>query len=798
MLGLPMNPFGLSHTEHGVRRSTRLRPETLSQFILALVAALLLLVTVYGSYVLVRHVHVADHARLVTTALLLNETVGELDRLRATADRVGGARQPVPQDEFRRRMRDAAVRLDTIADVTASRTDLPETTLRQLREDLRQAIEGTANPQAGGDTTRALVDTLNQAVPELNRVITRLHTDAQTSNMAHLRTLRRDHWMLVALLASLAGCGIVLILMAIRHGRLLSSAHTEVDALVDHLRETGAELRTQNARFEAALTNMSQALCVADSDQRIVVCNSRFNTLLGLTDIQTRPGTPVADLFEAAAENGQLDRATVAGILTQHRQLITAERPGGFTQETEDGRAVAVSHQAMPGGGWVATYEDVTDRRQAEARIRFMGRHDCLTRLPNRAALIERLASLPNDPRLDGEQLAVMTINLDHFRSFNDSMGHDAGDLLLKAAADRLRGTIRDSDFVARTGSDEFVVLRLSNQHPADAERLARQILAVMATPYEIDRQFMSVTASMGIAISAEQQTDPDLLLTHADTSLERAKAEGRGTYRFFDPEMDARVQMRRAMEHDLREALIHGDFRLAYQPIWDLAGDRVSGFEALLRWVHPARGVVSPGEFIPLAEELGLIGPIGAWAIQQACRDAAQWPAEIAVSVNLSAVQFQDDRLGAVIEQALADARLPPNRLILEITETVLLADDARTVATLHELRRRGIRISLDDFGTGYSSLRYLVSFPFDKLKIDQSFVRDMTTRADCWTIVSSIVSLAKQLGIATTAEGVETAEQLDLIRSIGCTEAQGFHFSQPESAQAIRRWFEPAALDP
>lgn len=771
------------------------RPETSSLLVLGLMVALMA-AAAYSAYLLVRHIQLADHARSVTTALTVTELSGEFNKLQESVEQSSAAGDPSARERLLQRLHAANNQLALLRGDPIKGIVQQEIALDGLADRLRQATGAAEEDlRQGGDTVAvtnlaALLRRMNQ---ELVRIGGQLHADARTANAEILSTLRRDHWVLVGIVTILVGCGLFLLALLARHKRLLSSARQEVDALVDHLRQTGADLRTQNARFQAALTNMSQALCVADSDQCVVVHNDRLNEMFGLDAALTRPGTPVAQVFAAIQEGGQLDRGTLTAVQSRQRTLIAAGQAGSFTLETSDGRAVAVSHQPMPGGGWVATYEDVTDRQKAHARIRFMALHDGLTGLPNRAALTEQLATLLRHLRRHQQQLAILTINLDHFRTINEALGHDAGDLLLQAAARRLRNAVRDSDFVARIGDDEFVVLQTSDQHPGDAELLARRLVGVLATPYEIDRQQAIVTASIGIAIATGTDTDPDLLLTHADTSLDRAKAEGRDTYRFFDPAVDARVQERRAMEHDLREAMARGDFMLLYQPIWDLTTNRVTGFEALLRWMHPDRGMISPGAFIPLAEELGLIGTIGTWVIGQACDDAAQWPDEFSVSVNLSAAQFLGDRLETIISQALADTGLSPRRLILEITETVLLRDDARIVATLHALRRRGIRIALDDFGTGYSSLSYLVSFPFDKLKIDQSFVRDIKTRPECRIIVHSILSLASELGIATTAEGVETAEQMELVRVAGCADAQGYHFARPEPANAIRRWFEP-----
>jgi diguanylate cyclase (GGDEF)-like protein len=445
----------------------------------------------------------------------------------------------------------------------------------------------------------------------------------------------------------------------------------------------------------------------------------------------------------------------------------------------------------MDQGGWVATYEDTTERRQTEARLHHLARHDGLTELPNRLALNEHLAALARLPGQPNGSVGIMTINVDNFRTINDAFGHEGGDKLLRSVAGRLRQAAPADAFIARVGSDEFVVVRAAAIDPADVGRLADRLLEEIAAPENVDGKATAITASIGIAIADEGPFDADLLLTHAENALHQAKAAGGGSFRFFDPDIDARMQSRRSMELDLRAALANQEFRLEYQPIWDVHAARVTGFEALLRWQHPTRGVVAPADFIPLAEERGLIGPIGTWVINQACQDAAAWPAHVSVSVNLSVMQFQDPGLEGLILEALAASGLPPSRLILEITESVPLRDDTRIATLLQALRERGIRIALDDFGTGYSSLSYLATFPFDKLKIDKSFVTELETRTDCRAIVASIVSLATRLGIAATAEGVESEASLALVGTMGCAEAQGFHFASPQPLDAIGRWF-------
>jgi diguanylate cyclase (GGDEF)-like protein/PAS domain S-box-containing protein len=439
---------------------------------------------------------------------------------------------------------------------------------------------------------------------------------------------------------------------------------------------------------------------------------------------------------------------------------------------------------------------DVTERKQAEARIAYMAHHDALTGLPNRVLFHERLADALARVRRagGGASLAVHCLDLDHFKSVNDTLGHPLGDLLLKAVAQRLRAALGEDALVARLGGDEFAVIQPIGQGgqsaglaPNEAGALASQLIAAVSATYEIQGHEVVIGASVGIAIAPGDGDAPDVLLRNADMALYRAKAEGRGTSHFFAPEMDRTIQARRQLELDLRKAFANGEFELYYQPLVNLGTNAVAGFEALLRWRHPERGMVSPGEFIPLAEEIGLIVPLGEWVLRAACAEAAKWPGDVKVAVNLSPAQFRSRGVVQAVMSALAHSRLAPARLELEITESVLLGETDANLATLHQLRAIGARISMDDFGTGYSSLSYLRSFPFDKIKIDRSFVREMVERPDCVAIIRAVAGLGASLGIATTAEGVETPEQLDRLRREGCTEVQGFLFSPPRPASEI-----------
>jgi len=389
------------------------------------------------------------------------------------------------------------------------------------------------------------------------------------------------------------------------------------------------------------------------------------------------------------------------------------------------------------------------------------------------------------------EIVAVHHLDLDQFKAVNDTFGHPAGDKLLKVVADRLRGLVRETDTIARMGGDEFVIVQAPIKDPAEATSLAERVIRLMSEPFDLDGHQAVIGASIGIAVGPGDGLRPDKLLRNADLALYRAKGDGRGTFRFFEPAMDLQMQTRRIMEQDLRKALPAGEFELYYQPVVNLASNEISGFEALIRWNHPKQGLVAPATFIPLAEEIGFIVPIGEWVIRQACATAAKWPANLHVAVNISAAQFRSPGLMQVIVGALAASGLHPTRLEIEITETVLLHNKEATLAVLHQLRALGIRIAMDDFGTGYSSLTYLQCFPFDKIKIDRSFVKDITENSGSLNIVRAVAALAKGMGMTATAEGVETGEQLDRITSEGCTEMQGFLFSRPLPASEIERLF-------
>ena len=435
----------------------------------------------------------------------------------------------------------------------------------------------------------------------------------------------------------------------------------------------------------------------------------------------------------------------------------------------------------------LAVIVDVTEQRKIEARVSFMAHHDALTGLPNRVLFLDELRRALSRVHRQGQPAAILCIDLDCFKDVNDTFGHPVGDVLLQQVSDRLRAALRDNDLVARLGGDEFSVIQRDLADAGEAGQLAERLIEVLSKPYDLNGQQVVIGASVGIALAPTDGESADDLLKNADMALYRAKDEGRGVFRYFQSEMDARMKARRQLEMELRAALIMGEFELYYQPFVSTETNAVTGFEALLRWKHPQRGMVSPLEFIPLAEEIGLITPIGEWVLRKACAEAATWPIHMRVAVNLSAVQFRGHKLTPVVASALASAGLRPDRLELEITESVLLRDSQANITTLHQLRELGVRISMDDFGTGYSSLSYLRSFPFDKIKIDQSFVRDMAANSGDAAIVRAVTGLGASLGISTTAEGVETLAQLEQLRAEGCTEVQGYFLGRPMPSSDI-----------
>ncbi len=560
-------------------------------------------------------------------------------------------------------------------------------------------------------------------------------------------------------------------------------------------RHVGRRLRSQDLLFDAALNNMVQGLVMFDSSARVVVCNQRFMQMYKLSPEVVKPGCTLHKLLEHRKEVGSF-----AGDPGQRCRTILDTIARGETaamvQETSDGRTIQVVNQPMPGGGWVSTHEDVTERKQAEAKIAYMAHHDELTNLPNRVRFHEKLKETLSLDR-EEKRVAVFYLDLDRFKKVNDTLGHAVGDHLLKTVAHRLRNCVREVDTVARLGGDEFAIIQPAIEQPRNAALLADRILDAVAAPYQIGGHEIIVSTSIGIAIAPDDGTEIDQLMKNADMALYGVKAVERGTYHFFAAEMDARMKARANMETDLRKALVNGEFELFYQPLINVQRNEVSCCEALLRWHHPQDGMISPAEFIPVAEDTGLIVPLGEWVLRKACADAAKWPDNVNVAVNVSTVQLKRQSLTQTVFTALAASGLPAHRLEIEITETVILEDSNQVRGTLHQLHELGVQIVMDDFGTGYSSLSYLRKFPFDKIKIkiDAFFIRGISDGGDCSTIAEAIVKMASTMKIATVVEGVETPQQLVKVREWGCTEMQGYLFSRPKPLEEILPMFAPRA---
>ena len=539
-------------------------------------------------------------------------------------------------------------------------------------------------------------------------------------------------------------------------------------------------LNTANFWLDAALANLSHGLCLFGADGCLKVFNRRFCDIFALPTVRVRAGMK---LYEVLAESS-LGKDTIGRLLDSARLRARTEPLGEQIFVLPQERQISTAHRPLVGGGWLATFEDVTERIEAQRKIAFMARHDALTGLPNRVLFGERVELAISAARR-GDSFALLCLDLDHFKQVNDTLGHPTGDDLLREVATRIRKHLNDRDTFARLGGDEFAIIKTQLEDASEAAVLANKILEALSSPFNLGNNKVGVTASIGISIAPDDGNEYDHLLKNADMALYRAKADGRNAIRFFQRGMDETLQARRLLEMDLREAVAKGELELHYQPVLSIAHPRMCGVEALVRWHHPTRGLVPPAEFIPLSEEIGLIAPIGEFVLHTACVDAMTWPSDITVAVNVSAAQLRNGDLVRKVVEALFVSGLPPHRLELEITESVLLEDNRLTLLTLQQIRELGVRISLDDFGTGYSSLSYLRSFPFDRLKIDQSFTRDAS--AGSRAIIRTIISLCSSLGMRTTGEGVETREQLEALVREGCDEAQGYFFSRPVSASRI-----------
>ena len=546
--------------------------------------------------------------------------------------------------------------------------------------------------------------------------------------------------------------------------------------------EQSRELARINMQFDAALSNMAQGLCMFDGEKRLLVWNERYANLYQLSPDLLKVGTPHEAIIADRVSRGLLKGETSTRQKLASLDQLPKDTASSRVDEFSDGRFILVTRQPMAEGGWLATHEDVTERRRAEAEIVHLARHDPLTGLANRAEFNARLDGACRRLKRSGGTVTVMMVDLDKFKSVNDTFGHPAGDQLLVEVGRRLRSTVRETDLVARLGGDEFAVIQEGGADPHEgAIALALRIISAISMPFDLNGNAASLGISIGIVLAPEHETDPEGLLKRADLALYDAKSNGRNDYRFFRNELLEVARTQRTAESELREAIEREDFELYYQPVVDAKTRTLCGVEALVRWRHPTRGLISPDKFVPLAETTGLIGPLGEWILHRACADAAAWPAHIKLAVNISAVQFKKGNLFEVMLRTLMETGFAPERLELEITETSLLENQEAHLTTIRQLKNLGISMALDDFGTGYSSVNYLANFPFDKIKIDKSFTQGVLGRRDCKAVVASTLALAQGLGTVTTAEGVETEEQLEYLRAAGVDLVQGYLFGRP-----------------
>jgi diguanylate cyclase (GGDEF)-like protein len=563
---------------------------------------------------------------------------------------------------------------------------------------------------------------------------------------------------------------------------------SEIARRTGELKTSRKALKLQNRRMAEALDSTGHAISIYDANRRLIFCNDKFLDLYRLPRRYGRPGTSFEDVLRGRiAANSHIgeDIETYVGA-----RLVLAENHVAATEVNtlNTGQVVSVTHQPLPDGGWVSTHKDITEFNRLQEELAHRAYHDALTGLPNRHLLQQRLAECVKEA--DGlGSFALLLVDLDGFKSINDTLGHAAGDKVLSEVAGRLEATVHSSGMAARMGGDEFAVVMDVGSVARDAQMLAVTLTEVGRVPFVIDGQTVDIAFSVGVAVAPGDGVTPDELLKNADLALYAAKAERRGSYRFFEPAMDKALRDRRRLERDLALALERGEFEIHYQPILNLKRQAFSGFEALLRWRHAEDGLIPPARFIPVAEETGLIVPIGEWVLREAIAEATTWPRDLRVAINVSSVQFQRGNIVPTIMNALGSGGLSPERVEIEITESVFFENSASNLDALRQLHALGLKIALDDFGTGFSALSYLLSYPFDKIKIDGAFVRAIDNAAGAQTIVRAIAEIGHGMGIVTTAEGVETAAQLRKVHAAGYTEAQGYLIAQPMVADAVHK---------
>jgi diguanylate cyclase (GGDEF)-like protein len=543
--------------------------------------------------------------------------------------------------------------------------------------------------------------------------------------------------------------------------------------------------RSARGHLDTALNNMTQGLMQYDSESRIVFFNRRYVEMYGLSLDVIKPGCLFRDVMQHRKATGSFEGDPTLFCDTVLNN-VREKRLTHTVLATTSGRLYQIVNQPLDDGGWVTTHEDVTELKRSEQQVEHLANYDALTGLPNRILFRAKLAHEIQQTQR-GDKFALLYLDIDEFKDINDSLGHPVGDEFLKQLAQRLQACVSTADFIARLGGDEFAIIQTSVGQTTEVEALVNRVHAAIREPFHCGGHQLSADASIGIAMAPADGRDIDQLIKHADLAMYEAKASGRRGFRFFVPRMDEVARARREMALDLRTAISRGEFELYYQPIVTIRDGTIGSCEALIRWQHPEKGLISPVDFIPVAEDTGLITEIGEWVLATACHEAASWPSHVKVAVNVSPVQFKSQVLTLRVMQALAASGLAASRLELEITEAVLIRDDDAALAVLHQLREIGVRIALDDFGTGFSSLSYLQRFPFDKIKIDRSFIKDLCNGGSS-SIVQAVVTIADSRNIVTIAEGVETQAQLDLLRTLGCTQMQGWLFSAARPASEIR----------
>jgi diguanylate cyclase (GGDEF)-like protein/PAS domain S-box-containing protein len=564
--------------------------------------------------------------------------------------------------------------------------------------------------------------------------------------------------------------------------------------ILDATRIKEAELAAKEAAIttrNSIVESLSQGLLMFDRDDKLTICNSHFLKLYPALASYVTPGTSYNDIIHAELDAKINPHAP--GLNTRDELVDRLVRHGEthlvYEREMANDRHILVTEYKTPEKETVVIYADISELKRRERKIKHLAHHDSLTGLPNRVVFREKLEEATSKAAQEKSTAAVLCLDLDRFKHVNDTLGHHVGDVLLQEVARRLQSVVRREDVACRLGGDEFAVIMPNVKSVDLPTSLAWRILDALSRPYTINDQTIISGTTIGIAMSAKGEVAPDDVLKNSDLALYRAKSEGRGTFRFFEADMDAKAQARRLMEIELRAALALDQLEVHYQPLIDIYTAQLIGVEALIRWNHPKQGPIAPADFIPLAEETGLINQIGRFVLERACNDSALWPDDIRIAVNISPTQFKDNDFVDYVKKTVKKSKLQPKRLELEITESMLLRNTDTNLAILHELKAFGIRISMDDFGTGYSSLGNLRSFPFDKIKIDKSFIADLNKTPDAAAIIRAVLSLGRSLGMTTTAEGVETRDQLAYLRAEGCIEVQGHYYAKAMTLKEMQK---------